>query len=429
MSKPGCHITLVFLIVVTSMHSGFSSSYGHETEGPEVGPGEFEQLIELDRAVHFLTPAGEDVVVPPGGYTVEAGDGALRLTPDNEQKSQPITIQAQATTHEESLEVISPISARIDEDMHVVGLLLPAGKVIQAMGSYSGVRSRGAKKKKGGFRYRGRRIFLKPRIEFVVTTPIKEKKKVLRVGEQVFIKGKNFGAFKKGNGVGKVFIQGRFKHNVPSAVLKVEKWESTRIKARIQSDFLETQVIDQSVKIYIKTANGNSSAAWKMPFRAARESKWLDYRDKDKEATNVVRVLRCSKEANLSYCNGVVRSDLPVLLAGPCQLSNKPPIWKGRKATIWARHKNCNMDEDWDEGSDQYEIRLQNGWLFKDIKLKRYMSSSKEWVMMPGYGTLKKEVHGTSSWKPKIKWMISPSDYVEYTYWVQIEGPKGIPYK
>ena len=413
---------LIVLAVMVWVLPGGATSDTKDPEDTEAAAAEFEQFISLERAVHFLTPEGADVVVSPGAYTVEAGDAALRLIPEDVQHTQPFMVRAEATTHQESLEVVSPISTRIDEDKHAVALLLPEGKVLQAVGSYSGVRARGSKKKKGGFRYKGRRIILKPRIEFITTTPIKEKKKVLRVGEQVFIKGANFGAFREGNGVGKVLIHGRFKHNVPSAVLQVEKWESIRIKARIQSDFLETLVRDQSVKIQVKTAKGISSTAWKMPFRAARESKWLNYTDK------VVKVRRCSGEANLSYCNGIVRSDLPVVFAGPCQLSNKPPIWKGKRATIWGRHKNCNMDEDWDEGSDQYEIRLKNGWVFKDIKLKRYMSSSKEWVMMPGYGTLKKEVHGTSSWKPKIKWMISPSDYVEYTYWVQIEGPNGIPH-
>ena len=422
MKQLKCHSTVFLLIFAASMLFGGASTNAQDTRETEAGQEEFEQFIELERAVHFLNPTGEDTVVSAGAYTVESGDGVLRLIPDGDQQSQPITIQAEATTHEESVAVASPISTRIDEDKHAVALLFPQGKILQSVGSYSGVRARGSKKKKGGFRYRGRRIILKPRIEFITTTPIKEKKKVLRVGEQVFIKGANFGAFREGNGVGKVLIHGRFKHNVPSAVLEVEKWESIRIKARIQSDFLETLVLDQSVKIQVKTAKGISSTSWKMPFRAARESRWLNYTDK------VVKVRRCSKEANLSYCNGIVRSDLPVVFAGPCHLSKHPPKWKGKTATIWAKHRNCNMDEDWDSGKDQYAITLQNGWVFKNIWLKGKGSSSKESIRMPKYETLKKHVYGTSSWKPKIEWTISPSDHLFYYYFVEIEGPKGIPH-
>ena len=35
--------------------------------------------IELERAVHFLTPEEATVVVPPGFYTVEATENGLQL--------------------------------------------------------------------------------------------------------------------------------------------------------------------------------------------------------------------------------------------------------------------------------------------------------------------------------------------------------------
>ena len=417
---------LIVLAVMVLVLPGSATSDVKDTEEPATA--EFEQLIELERAIHFLSPTGEDVVVPPGFYAMEAGNEALRLIPDDEQKSQPITIQAEATPHTESLEVVSPISTKINEDMHVVALLLPEGKILQAVGSYSGVRARGSKKKKGGFRYRGRRIILKPRIEFITTSSsIKGEKKELRVGEQVFIKGANFGAFRKGKGVGEVLIRGRFRNNVPVAALKVENWKSTTIKARIQSELIKTRVKDQrSVKIYIKTANGNSSGAWTIPFRAARQTWWLEYKD------TAVWVRRCSKEANLSFCNEKVRTDLPVLFSGSCNLSDNPPIWKGRVATIWARHKNCNLDADWDGDRDDvqdiYKITLKNGWVFKEIRPEEWRSSTDERISMPRFKELKKVI-GKSEWRPEIKWEISPNDSIFYAYWVQIEGPRGFSFK
>ena len=39
--------------------------------------------IDLPKAVHFMTPNDEDVMVGPGTYTVEATEQGLRLTSQN----------------------------------------------------------------------------------------------------------------------------------------------------------------------------------------------------------------------------------------------------------------------------------------------------------------------------------------------------------
>ena len=102
--------------------------------------------VTFEKAIHFLTPGGEAVVIGPGTYDVEAADVWLRLVPGERRDAQ--LIEAEAMIHEE--EVPSP-SVRVvpnkEIDQYVVRLLLPNGTGMEAIGSYSdsGFRSRGIK--------------------------------------------------------------------------------------------------------------------------------------------------------------------------------------------------------------------------------------------------------------------------------------------
>ena len=105
-----------------------------------------------------------------------------------------------------------------------------------------------------------------------------------------------------------------------------------------------------------------------------------------------------------------------------------PQTWKDRNPAIWGVHANCDSIVDWDEGTDRYSITLKNGWVFKKIKLLRKKSSSSEKIRMPPYSVVNKLI-GSSFWSPKIRWEISPGpDRIYYGYYVQIEGPRGIPH-
>ena len=341
----------VWLIVSAGTMVSVSSpsfSLAQEFEpAPTSSQVEFEQVMELDRDVHFLTPQGEDALISSGLYTVELVDGGLRLIRSDEKDPKPVIIQAESTNHDDSLRSSQLLSIPGEEDQHMVMLLLPDGTARQAIGTYSGMRTRG---------YKFNRGFLKglkvPRIHGILTTP---KFGLLQTNGTVIIKGENFGSFKEGNGAGKVLLHGRFKHNVPSTVLKIEEWSTTKVKARVLSDSLETQVVDQTVKLQIKTAKSLSSTHIKMPFRAARNTRWLSFKDQ------VVKVKHCSKRADINLCNG----HMPNTNGGICGLIGTAPVWKNREAAIWGRHKNCDLVVDWDAGTDHYNISLKNGWIFK----------------------------------------------------------------
>jgi hypothetical protein len=92
--------------------------------------------------VHFLTPSGDDVVVGPGTYEVEATEQGLRLKPKDGKPEDAKVIQATPLPHAETLDTPKAIAETIGEDALRVALLLPEEKGLEAVGSYSGIQSR-----------------------------------------------------------------------------------------------------------------------------------------------------------------------------------------------------------------------------------------------------------------------------------------------
>jgi hypothetical protein len=102
--------------------------------------------IELEQSVHFLTPGGEDVVVEQGRYEVGQASEWLHLTPVGGEKTDAILVEAQPIDHEEMIEVPTILSHSEHEDAYVILLLLPDGTGLEALGSYSGVRSKAVRR-------------------------------------------------------------------------------------------------------------------------------------------------------------------------------------------------------------------------------------------------------------------------------------------
>jgi len=99
-------------------------------------------LVKLEQALHFTGPGGADVVAPAGRYQVEPTvEGLLRLMPEGE--GTPLLLAAAAT--DSGLDLSAPIALSVPygEDVHHLMLLLPDGTALDAIGSYSGTRTRG----------------------------------------------------------------------------------------------------------------------------------------------------------------------------------------------------------------------------------------------------------------------------------------------
>ena len=120
---------------------GFESvSFGQDRPSP--------MAVQIHAPVHFMAPDGGNVVVPKDSYEVEKAEDWLRLVPHTKSRSEALLIEAERTTHEEDLQ--SPLAMSLhdekDDTLHLA-LLLPDGKSLEALGTYSGVRPRGILKK------------------------------------------------------------------------------------------------------------------------------------------------------------------------------------------------------------------------------------------------------------------------------------------
>jgi hypothetical protein len=102
-----------------------------------------DTTVTLERPVHFTNAEGSDVVLEAGSYTVEAAEEWLRVTPSEGQLVDALLLEAQSAGHEESLTGPLALSAQGEQpDTHHLALLLPDGKRLEAIGTYSGIRSR-----------------------------------------------------------------------------------------------------------------------------------------------------------------------------------------------------------------------------------------------------------------------------------------------
>ena len=101
--------------------------------------------IELEKNIHFMTPNDEDVIVPQGFYTVEAVPGGMQLIEGitAHEAGEIFLIRAKLRPYEEKMEAPQAQSMPLDEDIHYLALVLPDGQILESIGSYSGVRSRG----------------------------------------------------------------------------------------------------------------------------------------------------------------------------------------------------------------------------------------------------------------------------------------------
>jgi hypothetical protein len=102
-----------------------------------------DTTVTLDQPVHFTTADGSAVVLEEGSYSLEAAENWLRVIPGEGQTVDALLLEAQTANHEETLTAPLSISAQGDQpDTHHLALLLQDGKRLEAIGSYSGIRSR-----------------------------------------------------------------------------------------------------------------------------------------------------------------------------------------------------------------------------------------------------------------------------------------------
>ena len=99
--------------------------------------------ISLKEKVAFMTPNGQEIIPSPGTYRVEqVGQSALRLVRFGGKEA--FVIKAESRKHEEDIGVPVALMAVDDEYLFHVVLLLPQQTGLEAIGSSSRGRHRGA---------------------------------------------------------------------------------------------------------------------------------------------------------------------------------------------------------------------------------------------------------------------------------------------
>jgi Lipase (class 3) len=129
---------LRLLVIMTLFHVYAGTAVSATVPAPLAA-----SMIALEKTVHFNAPDGTSVAIDPGDYVVAAGDRSLRLNfPDSPSI---IVVAASPGTHEEAIKSPTPLSfAEEDQaDIHHIVLLLPGGKSLDAVGTYSGIMPRG----------------------------------------------------------------------------------------------------------------------------------------------------------------------------------------------------------------------------------------------------------------------------------------------
>lgn len=406
MLRPYTFWTLGLVIDIGLTLSGCSSVNMQEpttTTEQDAGPVPFQKIVLFDKAVHFLTPDGQDRVIAPGGYSVEVSEAGLRLKSVDKEDAESVVIQAQSVTHKESVEAPEPMTERGGDDQQVVMMVMPGGKALQAIGTFSGIQSRGMQLQAAP----ANRPTLQyiPKIIGIFTAP---QLAALSPGGTLYIKGDHFGASK-----GKITLNLSMpiSHTID---LAIEEWSDDKIKATVPGSI--SGVMDHPATFHLRTSTGIYSSAWQVPFYASRSTKWLAANDP------AVKVTHCSTGGDKNRCNGLNTST-----GGSCFSTGLPPVFLN--STIHAQHVNCDVAVDWDEGKDRFDVSLKNGWVFAEVEYFHDQSSPSEKIHAPDYYNLRKGLPGTSSWKPEIGWEVSPGpDQLEYAYRLLIKGPKGVPH-
>ncbi len=101
--------------------------------------------IDVETPVYFLAADGSPLVTESHIFSVEAAEDWIRLVPEERQDA--LLIEAKKGTHDleltDALALSVPDTEDGHNDLHHILLLLPDGKTLEAIGTYSGIRPRG----------------------------------------------------------------------------------------------------------------------------------------------------------------------------------------------------------------------------------------------------------------------------------------------
>lgn len=181
-------------------------------------------------------------------------------------------------------------------------------------------------------------------------------------------------------------------------------WKPTTVLGIIKGNI--TEVKDQPVKLQLKTKAGKWSNEFPVNFRATKDWVTLKYTDA------AVKLISCGTDANLDECNGKRDPDDGDWFSWSCA------------QTFYGFHYNVWGTIGDDKGTDKFEITVKNGWAIDGGKVYVHVDQGEGYTLGPGAVPF-----NVTSWKPSVKWNVSPNDDLCHGADVYIVGPKGVPWK
>jgi hypothetical protein len=191
-----------------------------------------------------------------------------------------------------------------------------------------------------------------------------------------------------------------------SVPLTVTGWSPTLIEVEWPADL--AGVRDQAdAVVQARHANAIDRTEWKVFFRAEVDYQVLPM--------SRVRVVTCSDDGNYNHCNSTERD------GDSCALSQgyHPGVPKCAGSFV-GMHYNCSGAIGNDKGTDEFEVRLRNGWAIAGFDFQK--STEGGAVQTPAAPS------GSASWNPRVAWAVTPADRISYCAFIHISGPKGVPF-
>ena len=201
-----------------------------------------------------------------------------------------------------------------------------------------------------------------------------------------------------GNQKGKVHVTfTKWNGGSDTVGLEIIEWTGGMVGTKLPSNM--TGFRYQNAQVELETKFGHKSTM-SFTLYPIEETKELPASD--------VHVDKCGDDANFNACGQQ--------WGGPGTIRG----WHKNSCTIW--FAGCYVDDDdWDKYTT---VTLQHDWAITSVNTTKSLSSNQEWIMGPG-----QPAFGATSWKPQYHWHVSPSDTVEYRTFIDIAGPRGVPYK
>ena len=230
-----------------------------------------------------------------------------------------------------------------------------------------------------------------------------------RPGGVVAIKGKHFGSQS-----GKVVLRFQdWKGSYQTVNTVIQEWHDELIGLILPWDLQGFML--QTARLQVVSAQDRKSNLYGFNFSPIEDYKEVSIAN---DSNQLIKSVACGSDGNRNRCNHNTPSS-----PSPCA-GAAPPLDLG--AAIDGYHSNCWGTYGEDDGTDVYEISLQNGWTLQSRTVKIHKSGNDTWDYVHGPTP---DFSISPHWNPAFEWSVTSNDEVRYKVWITIAGPKGVPYK